>query len=41
MSDLDDDYAGAGFGRRLEPGARPALILIDFVRAYFEPGAEL
>jgi maleamate amidohydrolase len=41
MSDLDDDYAGAGFGRQLEPGVRPALILIDFVRAYFEPGAEL
>lgn len=41
MSDLDDDYAGAGFGRQLQPGRRPALLLIDFVRAYFEPGAEL
>lgn len=41
MTDLDDDYAQAGFGRALEPGPRPALLLIDFVRAYFEPGAEL
>lgn len=40
-ADLDADYAQAGFGRRLEPGTRPALILIDFVRAYFEPEAEL
>ena len=38
---LGDDYAQAGFGRTLEPGARPALVLIDLVRAYFEPGAEL
>lgn len=40
-ADIDADYAQAGFGRRLEPGARPALILIDFVRAYFDPEAEL
>lgn len=40
-ADLDADYAQAGFGRRLEPGTRPALVLIDFVRAYFEPEAEL
>lgn len=31
----------AGFGRRLTPGRRPALILVDFVKAYFEPGAQL
>lgn len=41
MSDLDADYAQAGFGGALTPGPRPALLLIDFVRAYFEPGAEL
>ncbi|MET8002138.1 isochorismatase family protein [Nonomuraea glycinis] len=29
------------FGRSLEFGERPALILIDLMRAYFEPGAEL
>lgn len=31
----------AGFGRHLKPGKRPALILVDFVKAYFEPGAQL
>lgn len=31
----------AGFGGRLSPGKRPALVMVDFVRAYFEPGAEL
>ncbi|CAB5070891.1 MAG: isochorismatase family protein [Actinobacteria bacterium] len=31
----------AGFGRHLQPGKRPALILVDFVKAYFEPGAQL
>jgi len=31
----------AGFAGRLTPGTRPALIMVDFVRAYFEPGAEL
>jgi maleamate amidohydrolase len=45
MSESDDDltadYSQAGFGHRLEPGTRPALLLIDFVRAYFEPSAEL
>ena len=40
-ADLTADYAGAGFGRSLSPGERPALVLIDFVRAYFEKGAEL
>lgn len=39
--DLDADYAGAGFGLSLTPGERPAMVLIDFVRAYFEKGAEL
>lgn len=39
--DLADDYASAGFGRTLEWGNSPAVIVIDMVRAYFEPGAEL
>ena len=34
--DLDTDYAAAGFGGRLLPGKSPALILIDFARAYFD-----
>lgn len=41
MSDLHDDYAGAGFGRVLDWGGSPAVLVIDMVRAYFEPGAEL
>ena len=31
---LLENYAAGGFLRRLEPGARPALIVIDFVNAY-------
>ncbi|GIF66615.1 N-carbamoylsarcosine amidase [Asanoa ishikariensis] len=41
MTELDDDYAGAGFGRPLDWGEKPAVLLIDMVRAYFEPDAEL
>jgi maleamate amidohydrolase len=37
---LDADYRKVGFGQRLTWGTRPALLLIDMVRAYFEPGAE-
>jgi maleamate amidohydrolase len=31
----------SGFGGRLSPGKKPALVMVDFVRAYFEPGAQL
>lgn len=41
MSDLHDDYVGAGFGRELDWGESPAVLVIDMVRAYFEPDAEL
>lgn len=34
MTDLDADYARAGFGNRLGWGKRPALLIIDFVDAY-------
>ena len=40
-SDLDKDYAHAGFGQTLAAGARPALIIIDFVAAYLEPQSPL
>ena len=33
---LDTDYSAAGFNGRLQPGTRPALILVDFARAYFD-----
>lgn len=37
MSDpLDEDYARAGFGNRLGFGERPALVVVDFVRAYLD-----
>jgi maleamate amidohydrolase len=39
--DLSGDYAAAGFGRTLEPGRSPALVLVDLVEAYFDPSAEL
>jgi len=31
----------SGFGMPLKPGKKPALVMVDFVRAYFEPGAQL
>lgn len=39
--DLDADYTRAGFGQQLELGPRPALVVIDMMRAYFELGSEL
>jgi maleamate amidohydrolase len=38
---LRDDYAAAGFGRRLEPGRRPALLLVDLIQSYFTVGSDL
>ncbi len=35
------DYAAAGFGQGLVLGPRPALLLIDFARAYFAPESPL
>ncbi|MFM7395803.1 MAG: isochorismatase family protein [Gammaproteobacteria bacterium] len=31
---LNENYARGGFGKTLAPGHRPALLVIDFVRAY-------
>ncbi|MFJ4617111.1 isochorismatase family protein [Streptomyces sp. NPDC088812] len=38
---LDDDYARAGFGRRVGWGLRPAVLLVDAVRAYADPASHL
>ncbi|MBO6636624.1 MAG: isochorismatase family protein [Roseitalea sp.] len=38
---LDDNYAKAGYHARQHWGARPALLLIDFASAYFEPDSPL
>jgi nicotinamidase-related amidase len=39
--ELTDDYATAGFGRRLGAGARSALLVVDVCRAYLEPASPL
>lgn len=41
MGGLQQDYAAAGFGGALTPGARPVLLLIDFARAYFDQQSPL
>ncbi|HEX5203436.1 isochorismatase family protein [Paractinoplanes rhizophilus] len=41
MSELDANYAAAGFHAALDPGTRPALLLVDMVRAYLEPESPL
>ena len=41
MASLDENYAGGGFGHALQPGRRPALIVVDFVMAYLKPGSPL
>lgn len=38
---LDANYARAGYHNRLGYGARPALLMIDFAEAYFEPTSPL
>lgn len=38
---LEQNYARGGFTQRLAPGARPALLVIDFVRAYVVEGSPL
>jgi nicotinamidase-related amidase len=38
---LFDNYAAGGFGHALQPGRRPALLVIDFVRAYLVQGSPL
>ncbi len=38
---LEDEYREAGFGRALQPGSHPALLIVDFVRAYLDPDCPL
>lgn len=35
------DYARAGFGQELQPGTRPALVVVDPARAYIDPDSPL
>jgi maleamate amidohydrolase len=41
VTTLSDSYAGGAFGQRLQPGSRPALVIVDFVMAYLTPGSPL
>jgi maleamate amidohydrolase len=41
MAGLDEDYARAGFNKSLGFGARPVLLVIDFVMAYLDPDSPL
>ena len=38
---LAANYARGGFNQQLQPGPRPALLVIDFVKAYLIPGSPL
>ena len=38
---LDANYARGGFNQQLVPGRTPALLMIDFVKAYLLPGYPL
>jgi nicotinamidase-related amidase len=38
---LAENYANGGFGLNLQPGQRPALLVVDFVRAYLVPESPL
>ena len=38
---LSNDYDNAGYNKRLGFGDRPALILVDFVKAYFDKSSPL
>src|SRR5580693_7735607 len=41
VDDLEQDYARAGFGGRLDFGPKPALLIIDVVMAYLDPASPL
>ena len=38
---LDQNYARAGYNARQDWGRRPALLLVDFAQAYFDPASPL
>jgi maleamate amidohydrolase len=40
-SSIAEDYAAAGFGGSLPWGRRPALLLVDFARCYFDDDSPL
>ncbi|PKP92467.1 MAG: isochorismatase [Alphaproteobacteria bacterium HGW-Alphaproteobacteria-16] len=40
-TDLNEDYAAAGFGGRLQMGRKAALLIVDVVMAYLDPQSPL
>ncbi|MET0360615.1 MAG: isochorismatase, partial [Sphingobium sp.] len=40
-ADLNADYGAAGFGGKLAPGRKAALVIIDVVMAYLDPACHL
>ena len=41
MSELEEDYAKAGFDGHLPFGKRPAVLIVDVCRAYLDPASSL
>lgn len=41
VAEVGEDYARAGFGRRLGFGTRPVLLVVDMVNAYLDPASPL
>ncbi|WP_306362290.1 isochorismatase family protein [Nocardia sp. CC227C] len=41
MKDLAEDARSAGYGQRLGPGARPAVLVVDICAAYLTDGSPL
>jgi maleamate amidohydrolase len=41
MTELDANYARAGYHAAQTRGRRPAVLFVDFAQAYFDPGAPL
>lgn len=41
MGEIDRDYQAAGFGGTLTFGRKPALIIVDMVKAYLDPDCPL
>lgn len=41
MTDLSQDYTTAGFSHRLGWGTKPAVVVVDAVRAYSDPASSL
>jgi maleamate amidohydrolase len=41
LGDLGQDYAAHGFRVRIGPGSRPAVLVVDVLRAYLDPASPL